>query len=488
MSIQENWGFRKTAEMKGLLEENASMNTVKPQDLSEEKQQPQPEQQLEPPPDRYRMAYVIFFILGVGSLLPWNMFITAHDFYSTRFKGTNYATNFENYFSITYMIVNTIFVTIALRFPSSLSFSWPLVISLVVVGISMAISIILALLPKLSGDICFYITIVAISMTGCSTAFLSNSIFAIGSKFPSIHIQGILTGQGFAGTIVSLSQLLTTFANSSSGKPEDVTVGTVLYFSIALAIVVVCIVGYIYLTKLTITQYYVALGVDSNSPIAVVKDEYTLLPSRDQDSDDDIVLPIKTLKVDYLEIFGKIWDLAFAVFFIFFVTLSLFPSITSLITSVNDADGKNRFYHTLFLPTVFLTFNVFDMIGRFLSGWKQLIRHQYVWIASACRLVFFPLFLLSNIVIKDQNPGPIDITPLITSDTAYLIIMALFALTNGYISSLSMMYAPQRVEDIDKEIVGPMMVFFLTAGLTIGSLFSFAIRAFLCWCNPFISS
>jgi hypothetical protein len=31
----------------------------------------------EPPADRFRMVQWVMFILGIGTLLPWNMFITA---------------------------------------------------------------------------------------------------------------------------------------------------------------------------------------------------------------------------------------------------------------------------------------------------------------------------------------------------------------------------------------------------------------------------
>ena len=32
--------------------------------------------ELDAPKDHYRLAYIIFYLLGCGSLLPWNFFIT----------------------------------------------------------------------------------------------------------------------------------------------------------------------------------------------------------------------------------------------------------------------------------------------------------------------------------------------------------------------------------------------------------------------------
>lgn len=39
------------------------------------------------PEDSYRLVYFIFFLMGIGSLLPWNFFITARDYW--RYKLSN---------------------------------------------------------------------------------------------------------------------------------------------------------------------------------------------------------------------------------------------------------------------------------------------------------------------------------------------------------------------------------------------------------------
>ena len=42
-----------------------------------------------------RYAYVTFFWQGVGSLFPWNAFITSSFYFRTRFCDTPYGHNFE---------------------------------------------------------------------------------------------------------------------------------------------------------------------------------------------------------------------------------------------------------------------------------------------------------------------------------------------------------------------------------------------------------
>jgi equilibrative nucleoside transporter 1/2/3 len=53
--------------------------------------------------------------------------------------------------------------------------------------------------------------------------------------------------------------------------------------------------------------------------------------------------------------------------------------------------------------------------------------------------------------------------------------MAFMALSNGYVSTLSMIYGPQRVEPEDAEIAGSVMILALTFGLFSGSMTSYLV-------------
>lgn len=85
-------------------------------------------------------------------------------------------------------------------------------------------------------------------------------------------------------------------------------------------------------------------------------------------------------------------------------------------------------------------------------------------------------------------------SPPISSDAAFLLLMCAFGWSNGYVSSLCMMAAPSvehnprlkgRLEDID--IAATVSSFALVGGLALGSFLSFAVRAAICNCNPFVS-
>lgn len=75
-------------------------------DLEEEEALPQPKsveyEGSSSSSDKGRVAYVIFFLLGTGFLLPWNAFITATDYFALLYPSQHV----DTVFSIAYMIPN----------------------------------------------------------------------------------------------------------------------------------------------------------------------------------------------------------------------------------------------------------------------------------------------------------------------------------------------------------------------------------------------
>ena len=97
-------------------------------------------------------------------------------------------------------------------------------------------------------------------------------------------------------------------------------------------------------------------------------------------------------------------------------------------------------------------------------------------------------------------------TPTINSDFGFFIIMGIFAISNGYFST-SCLVAGIALDSLEGEhekvvsfaassatlqmlirfwqLAGTVLTFYLTVGLAVGSLLSFAIRGVVCSCNPF---
>lgn len=82
--------------------------------------------------------------------------------------------------------------------------------------------------------------------------------------------------------------------------------------------------------------------------------------------------------------------------------------------------------------------------------------------------MFLPLFLFCNI-----NPTGRQVTWVaFESDVAYIIIMLLFSVTNGYVGSICMMSGPQMVRPEEAGTAASLMVAMLGLGLGSGAALS----------------
>lgn len=116
----------------------------------------------------------------------------------------------------------------------------------------------------------------------------------------------------------------------------------------------------------------------------------------------------------------KLWLEAIEVFYIFFVTLSLFPGVMFGI----KGDMPNLL-ETGWLAVIYVSlFQVFDYVGRQFTS-IGIFPAKYVWFPVALRTVFFPLFVLC-------------VKPLVfVSNWWGWSFMVIFATTNGYFGCTS---------------------------------------------------
>ena len=162
---------------------------------------------------------------------------------------------------------------------------------------------------------------------------------------------------------------------------------------------------------------------------------------------------------------------ALTVFSVFAVTLGLFPALTiTVVSSQHCTEGATRAQNDLFVPILFLLFNLGDFSGRVIAGNTQrtFLTPENIHWAAVARLAFVPLFLMTNIS-GSQVPT------VFTSDAFPVIFMLLLALSNGYVSSCCMMMGPSMVDPSDAPMAGNIMVFLLTSGLMCGSILSFVV-------------
>ena len=344
-----------------------------------------------------------------------------------------------------------------------------------------AVTAAIVVIHGISADFLFNYTLLSLAIVGGCTALMSGGVFGLAGIFPPICTHALMTGQAVAGLVVSMTSIFTLMgAHADDGcdgdhvtstcKTYEIDWAAFSYFCIAVLILLACIACFLVLERLPITLYYkekaeamietthVDGGEGMETPL------YPLLSS----GSDELSKTKHTGKLE--RVVRAVKAPALSVFFVFAVTLSLFPTISSRIDSAQKCDTKNRFFNELFVPFSFLLFNGFDLVGRVVPAYIDISKTKkvktFVSVASCCRVIFFPLFLLCN-VKGTQLPV------VFKSDIFPIMFMVLFAFSNGLISSLCMMLGPQLVNISEQELTGNVMIFFLSFGLLSGSCLSF---------------
>ena len=191
----------------------------------------------------------------------------------------------------------------------------------------------------------------------------------------------------------------------------------------------------------------------------------------------------------YRMICAMTWKQLISTFVTFFITLSLFPGTVAAIRSTSSK------IMTSWMPVILITtFNAADCLGRIPFGsesWKfskYLLQqrhmqtfgphqqthdyydlpnyHAMIWIPTWIRIIFYPAFALC--VLPSLND------PVIKSNLMYILIVFLFAWTNGFIQCANFTATPTMILEHETQKRDASSLLLLLAaflGLTCGAYF-----------------
>lgn len=282
-----------------------------------------------------------------------------------------------------------------------------------------------------------------------------------------------MTGQGVAGIVVGLIRIITKAAYNDS--PAGINTSTLIYFILAAFVEVCCIVAYFVLINLTFSRFHLgkkdaSRGSNSVNEGGSASEKASLLDNNNG------AAPTPRFGV----VLKKVFLLGFTVWSVFFVTLSLFPGLLTLIPAFpGDPNNSNKTWGGWFVVINVFIFQVFDFVGRMLPRWFVLIRPRVLWIFTTSRVIFAALFVLC--IVPEGHP-------VFASNWAAYVIMAVFAITNGYGGTLAMMFGPDQVDLHEKSLAGMIMSAFLQFGIFSAVLFALFILYLLnpCGLPPFL--
>jgi equilibrative nucleoside transporter 1/2/3 len=434
------------------------------------------------PKDRFRLVYLVFYLLGVGGLFPWNVFVAANNYFTARFMNTAFVDSFQNYFTISYMIAFEGILLVTLKFQQRWRIDYRVMAPLTLMLMVFLLSAIFVKVRLIEGTPFFYCNLVLVMVSGAASAFFQPGMVGFASQLPSIYVQATMAGQALAGVVVAAAGFFTSLGGDSNQSLEQDTANTstsiLIYFIVAILVIVMCILGFIFLRRHPLTIYYVNKIRSSERDISSQS-----LQVKDFSDTSSVVHGSNDRPPTISSVLKQIWTFALGGFFVYFVTLAVFPSVVVKIASVSTS--PNLFNTSLFVPFGLLLFNLSDFIGRSLTGFQFFCSLPNMWhhLLTLIRVIFIPFFMLCN--IKLMKASEVHTPHVFMNDALFFILYAIFGILNGYLGTLYVVKAPNAVQDDSKELVGLIMVLSLISGLTVGSFFSFFLRWLICLCNPF---
>ncbi|XP_051897479.1 equilibrative nucleoside transporter 3 [Pristis pectinata] len=424
-----------------------------------------------PPPDTCHTVYVIFFILGIGSLLPWNFFCTAKHYWLYKLgNGTDQShqqndlsSYFESYLSIASTVPSIVFLVINYLLVGKISARVRVLSSLSIMLVIFCITTVLVKVDTSTWMYGFFgLTMGCVAIvSGASNVFLG-SVFGEIGRFPMRNAQALISGQAMGGTISAIASIVDL---AVAGSILD---SALAYFITADVFLVICIIIYLLLPTIPYSNYYLR---NLNERTQHLGDENGYIQSSETSSLEgsvrsDSLSSDATTASQLKPILKKTAPLGFSVFYTFFISIIIFPSISSNIKSVSK-NSDSVWTTKYFVPlTSFLLYNFADWTGRQVTAWIQIPgpKSKFLPILVVLRTLFLPLFIFCNYQPREHLH-----TVFFAQDFYPAIFISVLGFTNGYLGTLPMIYGPKIVSKELSEHTGIVMSFFLALGLAVGS-------------------
>ncbi|KAK6517878.1 hypothetical protein TWF506_005056 [Arthrobotrys conoides] len=398
--------------------------------------------------------YTVFLVLGVAMLWAWNCFLAAAAYFQMRFRDNKaILDNFQSSI-MTVSTGATLITTLALSYlQKSAHYPHRIIIALIinsVVFILFALSTVS--FTSISAGVYLSFTLLMVLGTAVSAGFFQNGLFAYVGSFDPIYTQGVMSGQGVAGVLPAIAQMVAVLAippkapesqedKSASASPKSAFV----YFLTATAVSCAALFLFFVLVSRHKERFHRSNHQSAGEP--------------------EVNEPKETLSL--LVLVKKLPLPAYTIFFNFALTM-VFPVFTQATLSVNPPSSSVLSRPEVFIPFSFLIWNTGDLIGRVVCGFPNIActNPTILAIAATARIVYVPLYWLGNIKGRGAK---------VQSDFFYELVQFTFGLTNGYVGSNTMMLGPQLVPEEESGAAGGFMGLCLVAGLAAGSAASFLL-------------
>ncbi|KAG7157014.1 Equilibrative nucleoside transporter 4-like [Homarus americanus] len=487
---------------------------------------------MSPPEDPWNLIYLALVMAGIGFLLPYNSFTIAVDYFQERYPETTIVFDI----SIVYIFVafgavllNNLVVELV---PLNIRIIFGYVVSLVML---IFVSFFEIWWPNaFMASISYKVTLFSVSVVAFGCTVQQSSFYGYTSMLPKRYTQAVMTGESTAGLIISGNRIVTKLLLDDQRTNTMIffVISIAFVFLCLVTHVVVQKTTFIQfylnlcrttedtddLKRITLEPSEDAILVDvaagfgggsvnssyggtvtPSDSTATFQSAATLPISASIDPIDSsapsyrvehVIMgrvrggytstytrsirlwsAIKSCASDYCnshpstggviarwQVGRNVWQYMFSIALAYFVTLCLYPGIETEVVSCR--------LHSWMPVVMMATFNLFDFIGKILASIPYDWTRRQLVSGSIVRIILVPFMMLC------AGPRP---TPIISGETAPLILSALLGLSNGVLGSVPMILAPTKVQDEHRELTGNIMTLSYYVGLTFGASVAYGL-------------
>jgi MFS family permease len=238
------------------------------------------------------LTWVIFFLLGLGNLLPWNAFITASAYYKKRFCGAAFEDTFESFFSMFYTVSQPIGLILTLLYAQKYSMKTLVLYPLIAYSVVFILITILAGITTVKPEPLFLVSLLGISICGFCGAVMNGGLFALAGVMPSKYTSALMNGSGLAGFSISALSLLIVASdptprncsNDDNSNDDDgscdtstIDISALTFYSISSALLVCCIFAFLFLLRLDYVRFFLKLFFKNQANLELTDDKSNIV-------------------------------------------------------------------------------------------------------------------------------------------------------------------------------------------------------------------
>ncbi|KAI7835000.1 nucleoside transporter-domain-containing protein [Kickxella alabastrina] len=446
---------------------------------------------MSPGTQHLRYLYWRFIVLGIATLMAWNVYIVSSDYFRYVFRNTPFRDNFESIFSVLSNSCNLATLSYALYTQPKANHDRRIKNG---IWITVCAFVLISMLPAAGAEgwVAVTVSLVALVAAAVAAAYIQCSVYGIVAMLPSSCAEGFMSGQAIAGTIASAAQLVSVYWSKDSVKGGDdkplvdyaaasaladdigdvqLRIRTAVYFYLSAVFLALSMIvwkqlnNYLAMPRMSPSGAYEALQLPLISHTNDIEDDGQHAPALV----DGPPLPawisrLGLTNAHHLYItYSEISPYVHISIITMAQTLAVFPPLTEAIVSSPNS-----------LPQIahlnawhFLLFNIGDYLGRLCTQWVTCSRPKVLHWVNGLRTLFIPVFLLFPTVAT--LPGSLTIH----SDLLFLLLVLAMGWTNGWVATSALILGPCQASD--KGLAGSILGFALCVGLVIGAVASYPI-------------